>query len=399
MRVVNRQVPTAFRDVDVGSCCGPTCSSSRSAACSCRSGRSACARSLAGQLARSRRWTCRSGWPRCCRRAPTTGAGIERYMRDGPLGSRPHRRLPHARRTSSTSPPPTSTPASGSCSAPTDWDDVPISTAVRASGALPMVYKPVEVKDRELVDGGIVSTTNLDIAVEAGAKFVVVVNPLVPFVNDFEEEGADALRLARAPRVGHGLPADRLPVLQAPGLPATARAGAAVGGALPRRGHRADRARARRRADVPDERHELRLAGRHRAPRLRVRHAQAGQGLRALPGRSASATGSSISATRVRKVVKHFAAEKERRARGGRSSSRRRAPCCASPRGTRSSRGRSAAPGGGAPRPRGSGSPRAHARWRRRPRPAPRSRRRAAACRPAPGRSFPVRAATARWPG
>jgi NTE family protein len=67
------------------------------------------------------------------------------------------------------------------------WDDVPISKAVSASGALPMIYKPVEVKDRELVDGGIVSTTNVDIAVEAGAKFVVVVNPLVPYVNDFEK--------------------------------------------------------------------------------------------------------------------------------------------------------------------------------------------------------------------
>src|SRR5207247_5365367 len=66
------------------------------------------------------------------------------------------------------------------------WDDVPSSSAVRASTALPMVYKPVEIKGRELVDGGIVSTTNIDIAVEAGAKFVVVVNPLVPFVNDFK---------------------------------------------------------------------------------------------------------------------------------------------------------------------------------------------------------------------
>ena len=33
-------------------------------------------------------------------------------------------------------------------------DDVPISTAVRASTALPMVYEPVRVGDRELVDGG-----------------------------------------------------------------------------------------------------------------------------------------------------------------------------------------------------------------------------------------------------
>src|SRR6476659_2219407 len=68
------------------------------------------------------------------------------------------------------------------------WDDVPISSAVRASTALPMVYEPHRVKDRELVDGGIVSTTNLDIAVEAGAKFIVVVNPLVPYVNDFTRE-------------------------------------------------------------------------------------------------------------------------------------------------------------------------------------------------------------------
>jgi len=68
------------------------------------------------------------------------------------------------------------------------WDDVPISTAVRASTALPMVYSPVKVRDRELVDGGIVSTTNLDIAVNAGAKFIVVVNPLVPYVNNFKSK-------------------------------------------------------------------------------------------------------------------------------------------------------------------------------------------------------------------
>jgi NTE family protein len=65
------------------------------------------------------------------------------------------------------------------------FEDVPISKAVRASGALPMVYAPVKVNDRELIDGGIVSTTNLDLAVQAGAKLVVVINPIVPFVNDF----------------------------------------------------------------------------------------------------------------------------------------------------------------------------------------------------------------------
>ena len=68
------------------------------------------------------------------------------------------------------------------------WDDVPISKAVSASSALPMIYRPVRIGDHEYVDGGLVSTTNLDIAVEAGAKLIVVVNPLVPYTNDFEKQ-------------------------------------------------------------------------------------------------------------------------------------------------------------------------------------------------------------------
>jgi predicted acylesterase/phospholipase RssA len=90
------------------------------------------------------------------------------------------------------------------------WDDVPISSAVRASTALPMVYTPHRIKDRELVDGGIVSTTNLDIAVDAGAKLIVVVNPLVPYVNDFTKQiptlfGSRARRVSDMgfPKIGY----------------------------------------------------------------------------------------------------------------------------------------------------------------------------------------------------
>src|SRR5689334_10054169 len=67
------------------------------------------------------------------------------------------------------------------------WNDVPISKAIQCSTALPIVYKPVDLKGRQTVDGGIRSTTNVDIAVEKGAKFIVVVNPLVPYVNDFQK--------------------------------------------------------------------------------------------------------------------------------------------------------------------------------------------------------------------
>jgi predicted acylesterase/phospholipase RssA len=67
-----------------------------------------------------------------------------------------------------------------------EWADVPISKAVAASTALPMVYEPITLRGRHLMDGGIASTTNVDVAVEAGAKFIIVVNPLVPYVNDFK---------------------------------------------------------------------------------------------------------------------------------------------------------------------------------------------------------------------
>ncbi len=78
-------------------------------------------------------------------------------------------------------------------------DTVPISRAVSASSALPMIYKPVEIDGHEYVDGGLVSTTNLDVAVEAGAKFIVVVNPLVPYIN----EGGPVLdRSRRVSRMG-----------------------------------------------------------------------------------------------------------------------------------------------------------------------------------------------------
>jgi len=69
-----------------------------------------------------------------------------------------------------------------------DWAEVPISEAVAASGALPGIYEPVEINGREFIDGGILSTTNIDVAIERGAKFVVVVNPLVPYVNDFAKK-------------------------------------------------------------------------------------------------------------------------------------------------------------------------------------------------------------------
>jgi predicted acylesterase/phospholipase RssA len=96
-----------------------------------------------------------------------------------------------------------------------DWADVPISKAVAASGALPLIYEPVEIRGREFIDGGILSTTNIDVAVERGARFVVVINPLVPYVNDFRNRiptmtGSRVQRVSDMGLVGIGNQAFRM---------------------------------------------------------------------------------------------------------------------------------------------------------------------------------------------
>jgi NTE family protein len=189
------------------------------------------------------------------------------------------------------------------------WDDVPISSAVRASAALPMVYQPTRLKDRELVDGGIVSTTNLDIAVEAGAKLIVVVNPLVPFVNDFTKEiptlfGTRARRVSDMgfPKIGY----QTFKLLAYQRLHEVARGwrerypGVDIVLIEP---------------DTDDElmfqtnilnyRSRLQVA-RHGFQSVTVKLADDYENLREVVGRH----GIEISATRVRKVIRHFEAEK-----------------------------------------------------------------------------------------
>ncbi len=61
--------------------------------------------------------------------------------------------------------------------------DVPISLAVAASSALPMIYKPVRIGNTEYIDGTMRGNASLDIAVEHGATLIVCVNPLVPYDN------------------------------------------------------------------------------------------------------------------------------------------------------------------------------------------------------------------------
>jgi NTE family protein len=192
MRVVNRQVPTPFRDIDVGTLLRPNVAEFARSGVMLPFKLARIARGLVGQLGSISAMDVVLGLAEALPSGMYSGSGIEDYVRtvlSDPDRTDDFRLLEHELYLAATDLDTCERIVFGA----NDWDDVPISTAVRASTALPMVYKPVRVKDRELVDGGIVSTTNLDIAVEAGAKFVVVVNPLVPYVNDFSKTDSGLL--------------------------------------------------------------------------------------------------------------------------------------------------------------------------------------------------------------
>ncbi|BAL98840.1 MULTISPECIES: patatin-like phospholipase family protein [Caldilinea] len=57
---------------------------------------------------------------------------------------------------------------------------VPISRAVAASSAIPVIYRPVRIFGKDYVDGGLHGTASLDLAIEAGAKLVICINSMVP---------------------------------------------------------------------------------------------------------------------------------------------------------------------------------------------------------------------------
>jgi predicted acylesterase/phospholipase RssA len=186
MRVVNRQVPTPFRDVDVGTLLRPNLLEFAWKGVRLPLHAAGLLRHMASQVGQLSAMDIVLALAEALPSGIYSGRGIERYVRQvlsDPDRTDDFRLLESELYLVATDLDTCERIIFGA----EDWDDVPISSAVAASTALPMVYKPVEIKDRELVDGGIVSTTNIDIAVEAGAKFLVVVNPLVPFVNEFDK--------------------------------------------------------------------------------------------------------------------------------------------------------------------------------------------------------------------
>ncbi len=66
------------------------------------------------------------------------------------------------------------------CFGTPEWDGIPVSRAVQASTALPVLYRPVEIDGRHYIDGVARRTVHASRALETGAGLVFCVNPIVP---------------------------------------------------------------------------------------------------------------------------------------------------------------------------------------------------------------------------
>ncbi len=62
-------------------------------------------------------------------------------------------------------------------------EDVPISQAVAASCCVPLLFRPHRIGDRFYVDGEVVRTLSIDLAVDAGADIVIISNVYRPHVS------------------------------------------------------------------------------------------------------------------------------------------------------------------------------------------------------------------------
>lgn len=95
-------------------------------------------------------------------------------------------------------------------------DPTPISKAVVASAAVPILFEPVRIDGVDYVDGAVSKTAHTRLAIDRGARLVVLVNPLRPLVLDgaaarpLREGGAltvasQAFRVAMHRRLREGL--------------------------------------------------------------------------------------------------------------------------------------------------------------------------------------------------
>jgi predicted acylesterase/phospholipase RssA len=66
------------------------------------------------------------------------------------------------------------------------YRDMHICQAITASCAIPYFFRPYQIGSQHYIDGSTGQVSHIDIAIERGAKLIIVVNPRVPIDNDLE---------------------------------------------------------------------------------------------------------------------------------------------------------------------------------------------------------------------
>ncbi|MEZ5061310.1 MAG: patatin-like phospholipase family protein [Solirubrobacterales bacterium] len=202
MRVLNKHLPSPLRDMDLGMLLRPNYKGFANAAVRFPFRLAGVAKDIGKTVLETSVMDVATGLAAGLPKGLYTGAGIEEYVAEmlaDPDRTDDFRMLERELYLTATEIDTTERIVLGEG----EWADVPISRAVAASTALPLVYEPVEIKGRD--DGRRIrsTTNNIDIAVEKG-QFIVVVNPIVPFVNDFSKRVPTVFgsRVRRTPDMG-----------------------------------------------------------------------------------------------------------------------------------------------------------------------------------------------------
>lgn len=82
-----------------------------------------------------------------------------------------------------------------------EHQDLHICQAITASSAIPFFFQPHRIGEKAYIDGSTGRVTHIDIAIENGARLIVLVNPRAPFRNDQEITCLPSLSYGRCSQI------------------------------------------------------------------------------------------------------------------------------------------------------------------------------------------------------
>ena len=82
-----------------------------------------------------------------------------------------------------------------------EHQDLHICQAITASSAIPFFFQPYRIGRHAYLDGSVGRVLHIDIAIENGAKLIVLINPRVPFHNDQENSYLPSLSYGKSSQI------------------------------------------------------------------------------------------------------------------------------------------------------------------------------------------------------